>query len=320
MSIIDIILRPKSILQIMMRVLIIFVFFVSILPFDKPDVIAQEPDKQQIVFLPLVLKNSLTSCPEGPEEWLCLFNQYRTQTGLDPISHNLVYSEGLNAHTSYLINCPQQVDVNVHRETECENFATLQGDEAGRNSNMAYLLGGKGLTQKDSIDLWMATASHRYKMLNPYLPQSGFSLKCEFNNCFSGLNIQQSLNYSTSISTNNYFYPNDMQQNIPPTRFPITWGFYVPWINDPDFLLGLGPLDDSKEVFFVSASIYNENEQKVRYTISEPNHSDGVCEYNNQIVITPTENLLPNQKYRVEMVVSFRGQTFSKSWSFTTAP
>jgi len=159
--------------------------------------------------------------------------------------------------------------------------------------------------------LWMATPNHRYNMLNPYLLESGFSHTCELNNCFSGLNVLKSLNFSSKIGINNFQYPADKQQNITPIKFPITWGFYLP--------LTTG-LNDNDEVRYVSATIFDENNGKPGFSVNQPNRSDGSYFYFNQVVITPNNDLLPNHTYRVEMTVNFRGTNYSKSWSFTTAP
>ena len=151
MSVTDISLRPKSILTIMMRVLIIFVLFVSIMPINKPDVNAQEPDKPQIVYLPLEFKNSTVSCPEGPDQWLCLLNYYRITAGLIQIIRNDTYSYGLSLHTNYLLLNPTS---NLHIEDPNLPGYTNEGAYAGVNSNMARLP-GKGLTVEDSINLWL---------------------------------------------------------------------------------------------------------------------------------------------------------------------
>jgi len=309
MSITDNISKQKSILQIMMRVLIIFVFFVSILPINKPDVIAQEPDKSQVVYLPLVFKNSLTSCPEVPEEWLCLMNYYRSIVGVIPVTQNNTYNSSISLHTNYMLLNPTQE--NMHTEFVGNPGYTDAGKAAASQSNMIKLIGGTYLTQKQSIDLWMATPNHRYNMLHPDLSQSGFSKICDNKNCFSGLNILGSIPISYQVQYKNLIYPGDQQQGVLASSYPITWGFYMPWTS---------ATNDSDEVRFVSAAIKDKNNRSIAYTKTEPDHSDGVWDYNNQVVITPTVDFLPAQTYWVEMTVLYQGRNYSKSWSFTTAP
>lgn len=307
MQIIDQILNRNIKFNIMMRSLIIFVLFISILPLDKPDVSAQEPDKSQVIYLPLINKNSTVSCPEGPDQWLCLLNQYRAFAGINPVKVNDYFNYGLSLHTTYMLYNPTQS--NIHTEYEEKPGYSNDGKIAASQSNMLKLLGATYLTTKQSIDLWMATPSHRYKMLHPDLAESGFYLKCDTDNCFSGLNILGSLPPSYLVNINEVIYPGDKQPGIPSTRYPITWGFYIPWT---------GNETDSDEVRLVSAAIYDDKNQKISFTSSEPNHSDGVWDYNNQVILTPSTDLLPNNTYRVEMTVSFRGSNYSRSWSFTT--
>lgn len=309
MSITDNISRQKSILQIMMRILIIFVFLVSLFPVNKPEVIAQEPDKPQIVYLPLVFKNSLTSCPEGPEEWLCLLNFYRTTAGVNPVIQNSTFTLTIALHTNYmLLNSTQE---NMHTEYEGKPGYTDAGKTAASQSNMIKLIGGTYLNQKQSIDLWMATPNHRYNMLHPDLDQSGFGLSCDSKNCFSGLNILGSLPPSYQIQMVNLVFPTDKQQGIPVNRYPITWGFYMPWTGDET---------DYDEVKFVSGKIVDQDNKSISFSVSEPNRSDGVWTYNNQVVLTPNSDLVPGKIYYIEMTVSYQGRNYSKSWSFNTAP
>jgi hypothetical protein len=302
MSIIDYNLRPNSKLQIMMRVLIIFVFFVSILPFDKPDVIAQEPDKPHTVYLPVVSKNY--------EEWLDLFNQYRVAAGLNPVTSNADYNYGLRLHTTYMLLNPLS---DMHVEDPNKPGYTLLGAEAGRQSNMISLLGATYLTTKQSIDLWMATPKHRYNMLHPDITESGFSLSCDSTNCFSGLNVLGSLPLSYQYSNKNVIYPAENQTGIPPTKYPITWSFYMAWTSKSQ---------DSNEVQLIEnlTQIIDSNKKSVPFDFFEPDNSNGSYDTYNQVVIIPKENLLPNHRYKVEMTTSINQEVLTRIWYFTTSP
>jgi hypothetical protein len=242
-------------------------------------------------------------------EWLGLFNQYRVTAGLDPVIQNSTYSSSIALHTNYMLLNPTQS--NLYTEYVGNPGYTDEGKIAAGQSNMIKLIGGTYLTQKLSIDLWMASPSHRYNMLHPDLSQSGFSLQCDSKNCFSGLNILGSLPLSYQVQYKNLIFPADKQQDIPASRYPITWGFYMPWTS---------ATNDNDEVRFVSATIKDHNNNSISYTKVEPYHSDGVWAYVNQVVITPSIDLLPEQTYYVDMTVSYQGQTYSRSWSFTTAP
>ncbi|MBW6474163.1 MAG: hypothetical protein K0B14_13640 [Anaerolineaceae bacterium] len=296
MSITDHISRQNSIFQNMMRVLIIFVFLVSILPIDKPDVIAQEPDESQFVYLPLVFKNSTVSCPEGPDQWLCLFNQYRVTAGLNPVTQNKSYSDGLDLHTTYLINCPKQADENMHEETECNGW-TEAGRKAGGESNMVWNP-GPNYTVKQSIDIWIQFARHRYGMLHPDLTQSGYDLSCDSKNCAAGLNVLAGLQLSKS--TTEVIYPAENQIEFPKSNYPITWAFYT--------------TSSFSSINIVSIKLVDQNGNSVQGTSTIFN------DYVKEVVFTPNTALLPNHNYSIEMKIKIDGNPKTRSWSFTTAP
>ncbi len=128
----------------MLRLLIIFVIFISILPIDKPDVIAQESDKSQVVYLPLVFKNSLTSCSEGPDQWLCLLNFYRATAGVNPVIQNSTYNSTIGLHTNYMLLNPTQE--NMHTEYAGNPGYSEAGKEAAGQSNMIKIDRGYYLT------------------------------------------------------------------------------------------------------------------------------------------------------------------------------
>ena len=282
--------------KIMMRVVIIFVFLVSVLPFDKPDVMAQEPDKSQVVYLPLVLTNSIVSCSEGPEQWLCLLNLYRTIAGVNPVTKNNSYSYGLDLHTSYLINCPKQAEVDMHAETVCPGW-TVEGRAAGSQSNMVWNP-GPNYTIKQSVDLWIQFARHRYGMLHPDLTQSGFDLSCDSKNCAAGLNVLAGLQLSKGIRE--VIYPAENQIDFPKTDFPITWAFYT------TSTIGTISIDSIKLV--------DQNGNSVQGTLTIYN------DYVKEVVFKPNTSLLPNHKYSIEMKIKIDGNPKSRAWSFTTAP
>ena len=54
--------------------LIILLFLITSLPINTSPVVAQQTTDNTI-FLPLVYRNSAEICPDGPDQWLCLFNQ-----------------------------------------------------------------------------------------------------------------------------------------------------------------------------------------------------------------------------------------------------
>ena len=247
-------------------------------------VLAQAPAKHT-VYLPLVSKNY--------QEWLDIFNQYRNSVGLNPVVANDSMNYGLSLHTKYLLLNPTQT--NWHTEYSDKPGYTEAGKLAASQSNMLWS-NSPSYTEKQSIDLWMATERHRYHMLNPYLAQSGFSLACDGINCFAGLNIYGAINQSTTIR--NVPYPAENQTNIPRPNFPITWGFY--------------PASSISTFNSPSVSLYDNSNKLVAGTINL--HSDHVKE----LVFIPTNTLMSNHKYKVVMSMNVNGKVESKTWYFTT--
>jgi len=294
MSFLGFFMRNLNSKIILMRVLIIFMLLAITLPVEKYDVIAQEPDNPQTVYLPLVVKNSMSTCADGPDQWLCLFNQYRITSGLNPVTSNSSYNYGSGLHTNYLLNCPAQASVNMHEETVCSGWTT-EGRTAGSQSNMVWN-GGPNFSVKQSVDIWMQFGRHRYGMLHPDLNQSGFNLSCDSKNCAAGLNVLAGLQPLKNLR--DVVYPAENQINFPRSGFPITRGFYS--------------ADTVGSIVAATIVLYDSFSNPVQGTITIYN------DYVKEVVFTPTYELLPNHTYRMVMNVTIGGILHSRSWYFTT--
>ena len=271
--------------------------------------VIQAQSNEFTIYLPVVLHQEATldqTCLPGDEQWLCLLDQYRSAAGLGMISHDRAMSTAIDLHTHYMLLNPTQV--NFHDEYEDKPGYTPAGQIAGGQSNMAKK-GGTTLSQLESMELWIGYPSHRYHMLHPDLITSGFDLSCDPANCYSGLNIQGNLPPSYQISSANVVYPASGQVDIPATAFPISWSFYMPWT---------GVENDDQEADLLAGQLFDQNNQALAVTLSEPNHSDGKWEYRNQLVMTPIQPLLSQHTYRVEMSARFLGQTLTRSYYFST--
>ncbi len=285
--------------------------FLFILLLVQPSISAdiQAQSNENTIYLPLVLQQESDPAqiyPPEAEQWLSLLNQYRSVAGLSRVSHDKAMSTALDLHTQYLLLNPAQV--NFHEEYEDKSGYTPAGEIAGGQSNMAKK-GGTTLSQQESMELWIGYPSHRYHILHPDLITSGFDLSCDLANCYSGLNIQGNLPPSYQISSVNVVYPASGQVDIPAVTFPISWSFYMPWT---------GAEDDDQEADLLSGQLFDQNNQVVAVTLTEPNHSDGRWEYRNQLLMTPNQPLLSQHTYRVEMSARFLGQTLTRSYYFST--
>ncbi len=148
---------------------------------------------------------------------------------------------------------------------------TPEGATAGGQSNMAWK-SSTNFQVLETMELWMMFSSHRFNMLHPDLIRSGFDLSCDDLNCASGLNVLGSLPFSYQVSEVNVIYPGENQIDIPAGIFPVTWGFYMPWT---------GNEDDSDEVELIRGAIYDQHNQEIDITTSEPNHTDDAWDYKN---------------------------------------
>lgn len=273
--------------KVVMSVLIMLGFLSFSLSFKKQNVIAQAPNGSFEVYLPVVMTSQ--------QDWLDMFNQYRAIAGLNPVTKNANYDYGLSLHIKYMLLNPTS---NMHVEDPGNPGYTWEGADAGGQSNMIKLIGGTNLSVKDTIDLWMATTKHRYHMLHPDLLQSGYNLNCDKTNCFSGLNVLQGL--SPKNTKTEVVFPGHNQVDVPKTAYPISMGFY--------------PSDQIDSIQVSKAVLYDRSNKPVPGTITVMN------DYFKQVIFTPNNYLLSNQKYRMEMSVTAGGENFSDTWYFTTRP
>jgi hypothetical protein len=254
------------------------------------------------IYLPIILQGQ-PGCPQEAAQWLCLLNQYRAEVDLQPVREQTSMSSALALHTNYmLLNANQS---NFHLEIAGNPGYTSEGAAAGSASNMAK--GSPSFSMLETMELWMGVPNHRYHMLNPNLASSGFNLSCSPSVCFSGLNVLAGI--TSFQDTYHVTYPGQGQTLVPDEIFPVTWGVYRAYV---------AGLEDDDEIRLVSAVIYNEQNQAIAITTSEPNHSDGVYEYRNQLVLLPVQRLASQHTYLVVIEARYLNQTIQRSWSFTT--
>lgn len=267
------------------------------------------------VYLPLLTNGSNSVkqdvCDQSNEEWLCRLNHYRQRMNLPSISPNNTMSSAVEKHDQYLLVNGDKIQAglitNLHHEDPNNPGYTPEGREAGGQSNVVWYP-STGYSVEEAIEIWMTFSSHRYGMLHPDLSASGFDLTCNDQYCAASLNVTGSLPASYEFSEANLTYPLDGQTGLDPAAH-ITWAFYRPW---------LGEKTDANEVYFVSGSITDQSGNQVAFSVDEPNHTNGVDDYKNQIALMPADNLQNNHTYQVSLTVRYRGQDYIKNWSFTT--
>lgn len=111
---------------------------------------------------------------DGDAGWLDTLNWYRAASGLPPVTENVSWSAGIEAHLAYLANTPAQYRggeyANAHVENPASPFYTPEGDAAGRTSNLTFHSEG----DQAAINIWMAAPFHAIGVLRPGLKEVAF--------------------------------------------------------------------------------------------------------------------------------------------------
>ncbi len=110
---------------------------------------------------------------EGDPAWLTRVNDIRTANGLAPVAVEPAWNEGIAAHLKYIRLTPPEYKTgeyaNAHRENPASPYYTVEGDNAGRSSNLTY--GSRD--ELDAVNAWLAAPFHAIGMLRPGLNRIG---------------------------------------------------------------------------------------------------------------------------------------------------
>ncbi len=291
----------------------------TLTPLPQAQVFAQtsdEPNQHQI-YLPLVINGGSSNpvknddCDPSSEEWLCRLNQYRGLANLPSVAADDTMTSAVEKHDQYLVRNGDKIQAglitNFHYEDPDNPGYTPEGCEAGEQSNIVWYP-GSGYSVEQAIDIWMTYYKHRYGMYHPDFQASGFDLTCSDQYCAASLNVTGSLPASYNFSEMNITYPLAGQTGLH-IATDITWAFYRPW---------LGQATDANEVYFVAGSITDAAGNALAFTVDEPDHTNRIDDYRNQVALLPVEDLQNNHTYQVSLTVRSKGQIFTKHWSFTT--
>lgn len=249
-------------------------------------------------------------------------NQLRRQLKLPLLTVSSSLSSAARSHAAYLVQNPEQYDVNGHAELPGQaGFTGTTGQE--RASYWGWLGGvaeviAPGGRAEDAIDEWMATLYHRLPLIDPDTDQIGYGWAGGPEGGYNVLLAGVKQGEQRSVA-----WPFAGMRDVPPE-----WdGLEAP---DPLRLFGLtGPVGYPISLTWggrlsglrlTEASLAGPEGEVplLRYDPSTDEHlSDSVA-------VIPRQPLQPNTTY----VVSLRGwidrgdgrRDWSESWSFTTAP
>lgn len=111
----------------------------------------------------------LATIPASSGAWLSRLNNWRTSTGVGPLTENTTWSQGDYNHALYMV----RNDAVTHYETPGYPYYTSAGDTAARNGNI-QVSSTTSSTDEQAIDWWMAAPFHAMAMMDPRLTQTGF--------------------------------------------------------------------------------------------------------------------------------------------------
>ncbi|MEA3214782.1 MAG: hypothetical protein QOJ19_938 [Acidimicrobiia bacterium] len=104
-----------------------------------------------------------------PPAWLDILNSYRATAGLRPVDEVPAWSSQAADHARY-----QVLNGHVTPEEQPDaRAASPGGAEAARNANLAGVA-GPNFTDRQAMDMWMASPFHALGMLRPRLQRVGY--------------------------------------------------------------------------------------------------------------------------------------------------
>lgn len=148
-------------------------------------------------------------------DWLTEINAYRTASGLNPVTNQPSWEQGLRNHFAYLANTPKSFltgeYANQHTENPQSPCYTADGALEGGRSNLSF--GGVGPTPVKDIDGWLTAPLHAIGMLRPNLTQVAYASDPGTGN--AGLDVSGGLDSSIPARTTPVLFPGpDMTTNL----------------------------------------------------------------------------------------------------------
>ena len=118
-----------------------------------------------------------TPAATASPDWLTEINAYRTASGLNPVTNQPIWEQGLRNHFTYLTNTPKSYFTgdyeNVHIENPQSPYYTADGAQEGARSNLTS--SSVPTTPVQDIDGWLAAPFHAIGMLRPNLTQVAYA-------------------------------------------------------------------------------------------------------------------------------------------------
>ena len=269
-----------------------------------------------------------TITPEPPAfAWLQILNDYRTQSGLDPVGYSFERSDDALAHSEYMA---RNDDPFARSQVTGAPYYTSGGSQAAYNSAIFAIDSPDG-TDLWALDFWMAAPFHAVTILDPDLKSVGYG---RFRDDFGTVQVAYVLDTLSGLDEGSsqadypLYYPPDGG-----TSYVTNQGFleypepsascegYDKPIGPPLILqIGDGSVTPDVTEFHVyiddvevEACAFDETNFEGR-TADEREDGRHILDLRDAIVLIPQRPLLEGVVVRAE--VTANGETYS--WSYTT--
>ncbi len=115
---------------------------------------------------------------DADASWLDVVNHHRLATGLPAVVHEPTWIPGLREQLDYLRLTPPELRTgtyaNSHRQHPASPWATAEGEEAARSSNIGF-----GRTDREAVEGWLTAPFHAIGLLRPSWERTAFARDAE---------------------------------------------------------------------------------------------------------------------------------------------
>ncbi|MGB3713842.1 MAG: CAP domain-containing protein [Candidatus Promineifilaceae bacterium] len=136
------------------------------------------PGTSETVLIPLLVFDPTPTTAPSPTAaippqapWLVYLNQFRTNTGLEPLVEDDEWSNGGWRHSRYMV----KNDYVGHSEDSGNLWYSPEGHAAAQNGNV-FVASWADALDETPIDFWMTAPFHAISMIDPQLHTTGFGI------------------------------------------------------------------------------------------------------------------------------------------------
>lgn len=257
--------------------------------------------------------------------WLGYLNQFRSEANLEPVSEEVAWSLGSEAHSRYTV----KADVISHSEDSSSPWYTQAGYDAARNGNLAATVWYEAPPEW-AIDYWISAPFHALPMLDPQLVRVGFGWYREQDGgtvFAANMDILRGLNQELVDIAYPIMFPRDGGRAW--VRQSVLYEYPDPLTGCPGYVKPTGPpiilqVGTGKGTPALGGSSLRSGENVLDHcTFSETTYTNPdnaaqqsgrrILDVRDAIVLIPRAPLQPDRTYTASIIVD--GQQYT--WTFT---